>query len=153
MYPTLIDRLQKIYVTNGTCLPYPHYLKPVSGIQMVENGEKWRREGTRQRKEERPLYPHPLVICFSQPLIFELSPPSECLEQAAISYYLNWTKNQTTMKSLQVWFKSNFTIVNDHLIWVLYLALCCSFSPPTVLKMSSKSLTADWHANNFLPAK
>ena len=98
------------------CLPYPHYLKPVSGIQIVENGKKWRGEGTRQRKEEGPLYTHPLIICFSQPLIFELSPPSECLEQAALSYYtyLNWTKNQTTMKSLQAWFKSNFTIVNDH---------------------------------------
>ena len=32
-----------------------------------------------------------------------------------------------------------------------YLARSCSFSPPTVFKMSLKSLTADWQANNSFP--
>lgn len=131
----------------------PHYLKPVSGVQKVENGKKWRGEGTRQKKgrgTSLPPPPHylffPTTYLWAVPTIW--MPGTGCT--ILLYTYLNWTKNQTKYKHD---LKSNFTIVNDHLIWVLYLALCCSFSPPTVLKMSWKSLTADWHANNFLPAK
>lgn len=36
---------------------------------------------------------------------------------------------------------------------IIYLARACSFSPPTVFKISLKSLTADSQANNSFPAK
>ena len=134
----------------------PHYLQPVRGVHIVDNGKKWKGRGKGQRKEEGPLYPHPLVIFF--PNHFSLRTPG--IGYTILIHFfkksnLNWTKNQTNMKSLQALFKkySNLTIAHDPLIWVLCLALCCSFSPPTVLvRMSSKSLTANWHANNFLPA-
>ena len=130
----------------------PHYLQPVRGVHIVDNGKKWRGEGERPKKGRGTSLPPPPHYVFSQPLFFENA--WNRLHYLKKSN-LNWTKNQTNMKSLQAWFKkySNLTIAHDPLIWVLCLALCCSFSPPTVLvRMSSKSLTANWRANNFLPA-
>lgn len=65
----------------------PHYLKPVSGVQKVENGERWRGEGTRQKKGRGTSLTPPPHYLFSQPLIFELSSPSEHLKQAALYKY------------------------------------------------------------------
>ena len=84
------------------------------------------------------------------------------LSSKALKRKLNLDEQSTVYRYIDFKSPLHFSLhvffMNPQCTWYMYirpsttyLARSCSFSPPTVFKMSLKSLTADWHANNSFP--